>query len=308
MLSRRNPLFTKIGAPKRSKGGIRRVGAGLAVGAGLCAASVLSWESSRACAEAREDLFPAQGLQPSPFASMPAVATPKPAPEPEPSPKAPARRPAERKDAKKKAVVKKNGDKKKKKSKKDSTPDPTKELLHKGRVLFLNGRVDDTSSMKLITNMLYLNQADPKAPITLVINSGGGTITSGMGIYDVMQFIDAPVRTVVIGRASSMAAILLAAGEPGQRMAMPHARIMVHEASSAVARHQVQDVIIRAKELTYKNDLLIKVLAKHTGYPESDIRPRFERDFYMDPSEAVKLGIVDKVVGKADKLTWSSSL
>ena len=180
--------------------------------------------------------------------------------------------------------------KKKKQTKAVSTPrvDPLLELRHRQRVVFISGSISDASAKAVVADLLYLDAledgttdpAGPK-PIQLVINSGGGSVTAGLAIYDVMQYIRSPVHTLCIGHASSMAAILLAAGEPRQRRALPHARIMVHSASGGYGRNKVEDVLVHAEELKAKNDLLAAILADHLGLSVEQVTEMWSVDNYM---------------------------
>jgi len=199
------------------------------------------------------------------------------------------------------AKEKEAAEKKKKKKKKAAaaaaadkavaTPrvEPQLELRHRQRMVFLSGSITDAMAKTIIADLLYLDaledgsEAAPsgRKPIQLVINSGGGVVTSGLAIYDVMQYIRSPVHTLCIGHASSMAAILLAAGEPGQRRALPHARVMIHSASGGYGRNKVEDVLVHAEELRAKNDLLAAILARHLGLSVEKVMEMWRVDNYM---------------------------
>jgi ATP-dependent Clp protease protease subunit len=167
--------------------------------------------------------------------------------------------------------------------------EPQLELRHRQRMVFLSGSITDAMAKTIIADLLYLDaledgsEAAPsgRKPIQLVINSGGGVVTSGLAIYDVMQYIRSPVHTLCIGHASSMAAILLAAGEPGQRRALPHARVMIHSASGGYGRNKVEDVLVHAEELRAKNDLLAAILARHLGLSVEKVMEMWRVDNYM---------------------------
>ena len=177
--------------------------------------------------------------------------------------------------------------------------EPDKELMRKHRFVYLTGRIDEKSSRRVVTTLLYLNSLS-HTPITLMINSGGGSITEGMAIYDTMKLIDAPVQTLCCGRCSSMGAVLLAAGVVGQRKAMPNARVMIHEASRSTSKLQISDFELRYEELKKKNSMLIAVLAHDCGKSEEEMREIFGRDLHMSAQEAVKLGLIDAVVVQND--------
>ena len=202
-------------------------------------------------------------------------------------------------------------DKKAKAAKAVATPrvEPTLELRHLQRMVFLNGSISDSMAKTIIAELLYLdaledNSEDPGSPkpIQLVINSGGGIVTSGLAIYDVMQFIRSPVHTICIGHASSMAAILLAAGEPGHRQIMPHARVMIHSASGGYGRNKVEDVLVHAEELKAKNDLLATILARHLGVAVERVAELWRIDNYMNADQALELGVVDDICSKREPI------
>eukprot|EP00940_MAST-03C_sp_MAST-3C-sp2_P002785 g2785.t1 len=184
-----------------------------------------------------------------------------------------------------------------KKKKKKSETDPLKYLLNRERIVFLTGRIDKKSSDSVVAKLLYLSSKDSKTPIRLVINSGGGEITSGFAIYDAMKHaVRAPVHTIVLGKASSMATILLAAGEPGHRSAYPHSRIMIHEASGCGGNsRKVPDARIRLEELKYKNDMLIDTLSNDSGVPPQELQQQMDRDKYLSPADAIAMGFIDRV-------------
>ena len=166
--------------------------------------------------------------------------------------------------------------------------DPLLELRHRQRMVFISGSISDSTAKTVIADLLYLDALEDGAtgpggprPIQLVINSSGGVVTSGLAIYDVMQYVRSPVHTLCIGHASSMAAILLAAGEPGHRRTLPHARVMIHSASGGYSRSKVEDVMVHAEELKAKNDLLAAILARHLGVSVERVMEMWRVDNYM---------------------------
>ena len=167
--------------------------------------------------------------------------------------------------------------------------------LLKDRIVFLGTEVDDDVANIIVAQLLFLQSEDPKKDIDLYINSPGGSVTAGLAIYDTMQMLSCDVRTYCIGQAASMGAVLLAAGAPGKRFALPHARIMVHQPSGGF-RGTAADVDIQAQELLYIKKVLYDILAKHCGHPADEIRSKSERDHFMSAEEAIAEGIIDKVV------------
>lgn len=163
------------------------------------------------------------------------------------------------------------------------------------RVIFLGEPVDDHVANSIIAQMLHLESADPEKDISLYINSPGGSVTDGLAIYDTMQFIKCDVSTICIGQAASMAAVLLAAGAPGKRFALPNSRIMIHQPSGG-ARGQQTEIEIAAREILYVREQLNKILAKHTGQPLEQIHLDTERDNFMSSAEAATYGLVDAVM------------
>jgi ATP-dependent Clp protease protease subunit len=177
--------------------------------------------------------------------------------------------------------------------------------LLKDRIVFIGEQVHDGMANTIIAQLLFLESEDPEKDINLYINSPGGSVTAGLAIYDTMQYIRPAVTTICMGQATSMGALLLAAGDKGKRYALPHSRIMIHQPLGG-AQGQATDIDIQAKEILKIRELLQKILVKHTGQPLEKIRLDTERDFFMDAEEAVKYGIVDKVIseremGKAPK-------
>ena len=168
------------------------------------------------------------------------------------------------------------------------------QLLSQRRV-FLNGRVDDKSAHGLIGKLLFLDQVDPESPIVLYINSGGGVVTSGLAIYDVMEHVRPPVYTVCVGHAESMAAVLLSAGAKGHRYALPNARVMIHQPHHVISG-QTTEILIKSKKAERTRRSLADILRKHTDKSAAEIADVLERDTYMSAKEAVAFGIVDKEI------------
>ena len=169
--------------------------------------------------------------------------------------------------------------------------------LLKERIVFLVGPVNDNIASLVTAQLLFLESENPKKQINFYINSPGGLVTSGLGIYDTMQYINSPVSTLCIGQASSMGSFLLAAGEKGKRFSLPNSRIMVHQPSAGY-QGQATDIQIHAKEILSLKDRLNKIYAKHTGKSIDEISSALERDNFMTPDEAKKFGLIDSVVDK----------
>ncbi len=163
------------------------------------------------------------------------------------------------------------------------------------RVIFLGEEVTDASANVIIAELLHLESADPDKDISLYINSPGGSVTAGLGIYDTMQFIKPDVSTICVGMAASMAAVLLAAGAPGKRLALPNSRIMIHQPSGGAQGKQT-DIAIMAEEIRLCREQMNGILSKHTGQPIEKIQADTERDNFMSPLEAKEYGLVDDVV------------
>ena len=169
--------------------------------------------------------------------------------------------------------------------------------LLKERIVFLVGPVNDTVASLITAQLLFLESENSKKEISFYINSPGGLVTSGLGIYDTMQYIKPPVSTLCIGQASSMGSFLLAAGEKGKRFSLPNSRIMVHQPSAGY-QGQATDIEIHAKEIMALKDRLNKIYSKHTNRSVSEIKSALERDKFMTPDEAKDFGLIDKVVDK----------
>ncbi len=168
--------------------------------------------------------------------------------------------------------------------------------LLKDRIILLGTPVDDMVSNLIVAQLLFLQSEDPKKEIDLYINSPGGSITAGLAIYDTMQVISCPVKTYCIGQAASMGAVLLAAGAPGKRYALPNARIMIHQPWGG-AEGTAADINIQAKEILRLRSMLNQILVKHTGKDLLRIEADTERDYFMSAEEAKTYGLVDSVVG-----------
>ena len=169
--------------------------------------------------------------------------------------------------------------------------------LLKERIVFLVGPVNDNIASLVIAQLLFLESENPKKEINFYINSPGGLVTAGLGIYDTMQYINSPVSTLCIGQASSMGSFLLAAGEKGKRFSLPNSRIMVHQPSAGF-QGQATDIQIHAKEILTLKERLNKIYAKHTGKPVDEISTALERDNFMTADDAKKFGLIDSVVDK----------
>lgn len=170
--------------------------------------------------------------------------------------------------------------------------------LLKDRIIFMGTPVNDDVSNLIIAQMLFLQGEDPDKDISLYINSPGGAVTSGMAIYDTMQFLKCDVCTYCVGQAASMGALLLAAGAKGKRYALPHARIMIHQPLGG-AQGQASDISIQAKEILRVRDQLNEILSRHTGRSLKDIERDTDRDYFMTAAEACSYGLVDEVVDTA---------
>ena len=171
--------------------------------------------------------------------------------------------------------------------------------LLKDRIIFMGEQVHDGMANTIIAQMLFLESEDPDKDINVYINSPGGSVTAGLAIYDTMQYIRPPVATICMGQATSMAALLLTAGKKGKRYALPHTRIMIHQPLGG-AQGQATDIDIQAKEILKIKELIHNILAKHTGQPLEKIRKDTERDFFMDAEEALRYGIIDRVITERD--------
>jgi len=171
--------------------------------------------------------------------------------------------------------------------------------LLKDRIILLGSAIDDHVSSLICAQLLFLESEDPEKEIFMYINSPGGSVTSGMAIYDTMQYIAPPVATLCMGQAASMGALLLAAGEHGTRYALPHSRILIHQPLGG-AQGQATDIGIQAREILRMRESLNTILADHTGQSLERIEKDTERDYFMTASEALDYGIIDKIMTKRD--------
>ena len=171
--------------------------------------------------------------------------------------------------------------------------------LLKERIDFLVGPVNDTVASLVTAQLLFLESENPNKEISFYINSPGGLVTAGLGIYDTMQYINSPVSTLCIGQASSMGSFLLAAGEKGKRYSLPNSRIMVHQPSAGF-QGQATDIEIHAKEVLALKERLNEIYSKHTNKSVDEIKQALERDNFMTPENAKDFGLIDKVVDKRD--------
>ena len=169
--------------------------------------------------------------------------------------------------------------------------------LLRERVIFLVGPVNDQTANLVVAQMLFLESENPDKDISLYINSPGGSVTSGMSVFDTMQFIKPDVSTLCMGMAASMGAFLMAAGAKGKRFALPNSRIMIHQPSGG-AQGQATDIEIHAREILKTREQLTRILAERTGQPLEKIRSDSERDFFMDSEEAKTYGLIDQVLAK----------
>jgi len=167
--------------------------------------------------------------------------------------------------------------------------------LLKDRIIFLGPPVDDNVANVMIAQLLFLEAEDPESDISLYLNCPGGLVTSGMAIYDTIQYLKPDVQTICIGQATSMGAVLLASGASGKRQALPHARIMIHQMMGGFSG-QAEDIDIQAKEIIRMTDVLNDVLARHTGHKIKKIAQDTQRDYYFSSQEAKEYGIIDEVM------------
>jgi len=172
--------------------------------------------------------------------------------------------------------------------------------LLKERIIFLGTDINDQIANSIIAQLLFLESQDSKAEIKLYINSGGGSVSAALAIYDTMQYIKPKVSTICIGMAASAAAILLAAGEEGRRFSLPNSEVMIHQVMGGV-RGQATDIDIHAKHILKTKEKLNKILVKHTKQPLSKVKKDMERDYFMSALEARKYGIIDKIIQKMPK-------
>jgi ATP-dependent Clp protease, protease subunit len=169
--------------------------------------------------------------------------------------------------------------------------------LLKERIIFITGAVEDMMSTLVVAQLLFLEADNPKKEIAMYINSPGGVVTSGLAIYDTMQFVRPPVSTLCVGQAASMASLLLAAGQKEMRFALPNSRIMLHQPSGGF-QGQATDIMLHAQEILNLKKRLNEIYVKHTSQPLKKIEDALERDYFLTGEMAVEWGIVDKVINK----------
>jgi len=169
--------------------------------------------------------------------------------------------------------------------------------LLKDRIVFIGTPIDDIVANTVIAQLLFLEADDPDKDISLYINSPGGVVTSGLAIYDTMNYIKCPVSTICIGQAASMAALLMAAGTKGKRFSLPHSRMMIHQPIGGF-QGQATDIEIHAREILNLKDTLNNILANHTGQPLDRIKADTDRDFFMSGEDAKTYGLIDEVIAK----------
>lgn len=170
------------------------------------------------------------------------------------------------------------------------------ERLFRERIIFLAEEVDDGIANAIVAYMLYLDSDDQTKPIYLYINSPGGSVTAGMAIYDTMQHIKSEVVTICVGLAASMGAFLLTAGTKGKRLALPHARIMIHQPLGGTGRRQATDIDIEARQILRVRKELNELMAQHTGKSIEQIERDTDRDYFMSAEEAMQYGLIDRVI------------
>lgn len=176
-------------------------------------------------------------------------------------------------------------------------------MLLRQRIIFLTGGVNDQISSLIVAQLLYLEAEDPSKDISFYINSPGGVVTSGLAMYDTMQYIRPKVATICIGQACSMGSLLLAAGEPGMRYALPNARVMIHQPSGG-AQGQAADIEIQAREILKMRQRLNEIYVKHTGQTLKKVEAAMDRDNFMSAQEAKEFGLIDEVyVSRAETET-----
>ena len=178
--------------------------------------------------------------------------------------------------------------------------------LLKDRIIFLGTPINDDVANVVIAQLLFLDSEEPEKDIMLYINSPGGNVTSGLAIYDTMQYLHCDVATICMGQAASMGAFLLASGTKGKRYALPHGRVMIHQPLAGF-QGQATDIDIHAREILKMRDTLNELLSKHTGQPISKIKEDTERDYFMSPDAAKAYGLIDEVLVTAKKKPESGS-
>ena len=178
--------------------------------------------------------------------------------------------------------------------------------LLKDRIIFLGAPIDDIFSNVIIAQLLFLEADDPEKDINLYINTPGGSVTAGLGIYDTMQYVKPPITTICLGQAASMGALLLAAGTTGKRYALPNARVMIHQPMGGF-QGQATEIDIHAREILKIRDRLNEILSQHTGQGLEKISQDTERDYFMSGTEAKDYGLIDEVILRAPKKEQAGS-
>lgn len=173
--------------------------------------------------------------------------------------------------------------------------------LLRDRVIFVTGQIEDYMASLICAQLLFLESEDPAKEISMYINSPGGVVTAGLSIYDTMQFIKPKIATVCMGQACSMGSLLLAGGSDGKRYSLPHSRIMIHQVSGGFSG-QATDMEIHVKDILYTKKMLNEIYAKHTGQKISVVEKNMERDNFLSPAEALKFGIIDKIIESRSEL------
>ncbi len=172
--------------------------------------------------------------------------------------------------------------------------------LLKDRIIFLGAPIDDVFANLVIAQLLFLEAEDPEKDINLYVNSPGGSVTAGLGIYDTMQYVKPPITTICLGQAASMGALLLAGGTKGKRFSLPNARVMIHQPMGGF-QGQATEIDIHAREILKIRERLNEIMAKHTGQPLDKIAQDTERDYFMSAHEAKQYGLVDEVITRPPK-------
>ena len=172
--------------------------------------------------------------------------------------------------------------------------------LLKDRIVFLSGEIEDNMANLVVAQLLFLEMEDPDADISLYINSPGGSVYAGLGIYDTMQYINSDVSTICTGMAASMAAVLLVAGEKGKRYALPHSRVMIHQPMGGI-QGQASDIEITAREILKLKEELYRIISDHSGQPFAKVEADSDRDYWMIAKEAQEYGMIDKVLVNPSK-------
>jgi ATP-dependent Clp protease protease subunit len=173
--------------------------------------------------------------------------------------------------------------------------------LLKDRIIFLGAPIDDIFANLVIAQLLFLEAEDPEKDINLYVNSPGGSVTAGLGIYDTMQYVKPPINTICLGQAASMGAFLLTAGTKGKRFALPNARVMIHQPMGGF-QGQATEIDIHAREILKIRERLNEIMAKHTGQPLEKISQDTERDYFMSAEEAKRYGLIDEVITRPPKI------